>query len=214
MLSNEEALGFGTATALDLTPKGRATRARLVQAAAEVFAENGFIHCRVTDITGRAAAANGTFYMYFESKEAVFKAVMDEVIADFLKVLRTDQPDDADPIHIIDHDNRQYVVAYRKHAAIMRVFEQVATFDEEFASMRRAIRERFVERAARSIDRWQALGLCDREFAPRTLAGLLVAMVDNFAYTWLSLGHNYPDREVAAAMTQVWVGALGLPQAE
>ncbi|MFI6494053.1 TetR/AcrR family transcriptional regulator [Streptomyces sp. NPDC050564] len=212
-MSSEDSPGFGTSVALELTPQGWATRARLVQAAAKVFAEIGFIHCRFTDITARAETAPATFFRYFDSTQAIFKAVMDEVIADFLAAPRADQPDDADPVRQIDQENRQYVGAYRKHAAIMRVFEQVAAYDDEVAEMRRALRERFAERAARSIDRWRRLGLCDRTYTPRLLADLLIAMVDNFSHTRLSLRHDYADQEIAAAMTQVWVGALGIQRA-
>jgi AcrR family transcriptional regulator len=193
-----------------LTRKGAATRARLVSAAHSVFAELGFIQTRITDITAAAESANGTFYVYFDSKEEILKAVVDEVIADFLNTLRTDRPKEADPITLIASDNRQYIVAYRQHAEIMRVLEQVATFNEEFAELRRSIRERFVERAARGIQAWQAEGLCSTEFSPRTMAGLLVAMVDNFSYNWLSLGHRYDQSEVADAMTDIWAKALGL----
>lgn len=56
-MSNEDSPGFGTAVALELTPRGWATRARLVQAAAKVFAEIGFIHCHITGITTIAETA-------------------------------------------------------------------------------------------------------------------------------------------------------------
>jgi AcrR family transcriptional regulator len=193
-----------------LTRKGAATRARLVDAAHAVFARSGFLETKITDITAAAGSANGTFYVYFDSKEEILKAVVDEVIEDFLATLREGRPKDADPVTVIDHDNRQYVVAYRKHADIMRVIEQVATFNDEFAALRRSIRERFTERAARGIQSWQEDGRCTTRFPGRTMAGLLVSMVDNFTYNWLSLGHDYSEEEVVPAMTDIWVRALGL----
>ncbi|MFD9669123.1 TetR/AcrR family transcriptional regulator [Rhodococcus sp. NPDC059968] len=192
------------------TRKGAATRARLVRAARAVFAEKGFIQTRITDIATAADSANGTFYIYFDSKETALKAVTDEVIEEFLDTLRTDRPEASDPATVIAHDNRQYILAYRAHADIMRVIEQVATFNDEFAELRRTIRERFVDRAARSIEAWQSDGLCPADFSPRTMAGLLVAMVDNFSYNWLSLGHPYADDEIADAMTAIWVRSMRL----
>lgn len=193
-----------------LTRKGAATRARLVTAAARVFAELGFLQTRITDITKAADAASGTFYVYFDSKEDILRAVFDDVIADFLDMLREGRPVDADPIALIDHDNQRYLVAYRKHAGAMRVLEQVATFNDEFAALRRSVRDRFVVRAQRSIEQWQRAGLCDADFDPHIVAALLVAMVDNFTYTWLGLGESYNADRVSDEMTSVWVKALGL----
>ena len=52
-------------------------RERLVSAAAEVFAVSGYHASRVSDIVARAGVAQGTFYLYFPSKEAVFLELVD-----------------------------------------------------------------------------------------------------------------------------------------
>src|SRR5215510_3853552 len=55
------------------------TRARLVQAAKEVFEEKGFQDARVSDIAERAGVAKGLVYYYFETKQAIFREVAAEV---------------------------------------------------------------------------------------------------------------------------------------
>lgn len=194
-----------------LTRKGAATRARLIQSARRVFSEQGFLQSKITDITAAAGTANGTFYTYFDSKEQVLMAIADEVVGRFLGTLREGRSTSRDPVEVISHDNHQYVVAYRAHADIMRVIEQAATFNDEMAALRRSIRERFVGRAARSIRAWQAEGLCGSDLAPRIMAALLVAMVDNLAYNWLSLGQPFPEDEVVHAMNEIWIRALRIP---
>lgn len=52
-------------------------REKLVSAAAEVFAATGYHGSRVSDIVGHAGVAQGTFYLYFRSKEAVFLELVD-----------------------------------------------------------------------------------------------------------------------------------------
>jgi len=47
----------------------------LVEAAARVFAEQGFANTRVSDIAERAGIAKGTVYEYFSSKEELFHEV-------------------------------------------------------------------------------------------------------------------------------------------
>ena len=53
----------------------------ILEAALSVFAEKGFAATRMEDIAQRARVSKGTIYLYFESKEAVFKALLHETIA-------------------------------------------------------------------------------------------------------------------------------------
>jgi AcrR family transcriptional regulator len=56
-------------------------RANLLRCAQVVFAEKGYHAASISDIITRAKVARGTFYLYFESKRAVFEQLLDEVIA-------------------------------------------------------------------------------------------------------------------------------------
>lgn len=63
----------------DKTPKtrrGQATQAKLLEAAEGEFGERGFHEASIAEITRRAGVALGTFYVYFDSKEAVFRALV------------------------------------------------------------------------------------------------------------------------------------------
>jgi AcrR family transcriptional regulator len=56
-----------------------ANRAALLAAARDAFAAHGYSGTGVRDVIRRTDLAAGTFYNYFESKDAVFAAVLDEV---------------------------------------------------------------------------------------------------------------------------------------
>jgi AcrR family transcriptional regulator len=47
----------------------------ILDAALACFAENGFAGTRMDDIASRAGVSKGTIYLYFDSKEAVFKTL-------------------------------------------------------------------------------------------------------------------------------------------
>lgn len=53
-----------------------ATRGRLLQAARELFAEQGVDATRINEITDRADVGFGSFYNYFADKDAIVEAVM------------------------------------------------------------------------------------------------------------------------------------------
>ncbi len=63
-----------------------ARRAELADAAAAVFAERGVAGTAVSDIVARAGVAQGTFYLYFESKDDVLVAVAERLVGAVIDV--------------------------------------------------------------------------------------------------------------------------------
>ncbi len=57
-------------------------RAELADAAARVFGERGVAGTAVSDIVRAAGVAQGTFYLYFDSKDDVLLAVAEQFVAD------------------------------------------------------------------------------------------------------------------------------------
>ena len=52
----------------------------LLAAALNLFVEKGFAATRLDDVAARAGVSKGTLYLYFDNKEALFKAVVQEGI--------------------------------------------------------------------------------------------------------------------------------------
>ncbi len=55
--------------------------AEIVSAAMAVFAEKGFAAAKLDEIARRAGVSKGAVYLYFETKEDIFRAVVGQVIA-------------------------------------------------------------------------------------------------------------------------------------
>ena len=65
------------------TPRKRRKEARpseLLEAALCLFVEKGFAATRLEDVAARAGVSKGTLYLYYENKDALFKAVIQEGI--------------------------------------------------------------------------------------------------------------------------------------
>ncbi len=85
-LMNELALQMGkkrgtsatmeSETKIPRTERGRRTLQAILDAAAVEFGEKGFYDSSIVGITTRAGVALGSFYTYFDSKEAIFRAVV------------------------------------------------------------------------------------------------------------------------------------------
>lgn len=67
-----------------LSKRGLATRRKLMVAAEATFAEEGWHDASIVKITEAAGVAQGTFYRYFASKQAIF----DEVVVDLNRRVR------------------------------------------------------------------------------------------------------------------------------
>lgn len=61
---------------LPKTARGKQTLRKLLDAAETEFGTRGFHEASVASITAAAGIAQGTFYIYFDSKEALFRALV------------------------------------------------------------------------------------------------------------------------------------------
>jgi AcrR family transcriptional regulator len=79
----------------------RETRSRLLMAALKLMAEKGMEGVAINEITETADVGFGSFYNHFESKEAIYAAVLEWVFADFADAMETVVRDISDPAEII-----------------------------------------------------------------------------------------------------------------
>src|SRR5581483_7612448 len=73
------AAAAGHAPIVPATPRGEATRRKLLDAAETEFGDKGFHAASVSSITTRADVGQGTFYLYFHSKEEIFTTLVREI---------------------------------------------------------------------------------------------------------------------------------------
>lgn len=73
-----------------MTPEPRQRRkqarpAELIAAAYELFVARGFAATRMEDIATRAGVSKGTIFLYFESKQALLRAVVEDAVLPHLR---------------------------------------------------------------------------------------------------------------------------------
>jgi AcrR family transcriptional regulator len=193
------------------TRRGRETRERLLVAARKVFETRGFLDARIADICKEAGLAHGTFYIYFQTKEEVFYALVDAVVAD--RYLLTSVPEDVEGT-VADrfaYTLRQYLAEMKRQRKWTRITEQVATFDDRMRIHRLHIREQFRDRIQHGIERLQAQGAADTDISAAMTAEAIVSMISNFAYMNITLGEKDLDIELAVTtLTNIWARAIAL----
>ena len=107
--------GTGPTDEGDRAAAARAERRRqILDAATEVFAEVGYHEASINAIIERAEIARGTFYLYFESKAAVFDSILDHAMRELrARIVRIDVEDKgAAPPQVQLRDNLVRVLEY------------------------------------------------------------------------------------------------------
>ena len=61
----------------------------IIAAAYAVFADKGFAAAKLDDIAARAGVSKGALYLYFETKQEIFEAVVKSAIAPNIDMIRT-----------------------------------------------------------------------------------------------------------------------------
>ncbi|MEU0313100.1 TetR/AcrR family transcriptional regulator [Nocardioides sp. NPDC006273] len=191
-----------------VTGRGIRTRQALVAAARVVFERDGYLDARLTDITSEAKCSTGTFYTYFNDKEEIFAAVMEETKNEMLHPGMEHVDGVDDPAAIIEASNRAYLESYRRNANLMRLLEQVANIDPKVRELRHVRAWGFVERNARGIQDLQERGLADPDVDPVLASRALSSMISRFAFAAFVLNDGGDFDELVYTATRLWCNAL------
>lgn len=92
----------------------RETRERLLEAAMRLMAERGMEGVAINEITEAADVGFGSFYNHFESKEAIYEALIEQVFEGFGDALDRLVKDVADPAEAIAYCIRHALLRARR----------------------------------------------------------------------------------------------------
>ncbi len=199
------------------TPKGRRTRARILEAAQVVFERKGLHAARIADIAQEAELSPSAFYRYFESKAEVLEAV---AISSFDAVYEAVGAQDDSERSLVPAErfrlaNRRYLAAYCDNALGVRLLEQHVATSPLFKEHRRGINQRFIPRLAAVFGRMMEAGEIDDRIDPESLAESLSAMVDRSAYiNFVLRGHRLVPEGFVETIDIIWDNVLGIPSPE
>jgi AcrR family transcriptional regulator len=188
--------------------RGRRTRAKLVDAARQVFLDVGYAEANATLITTTAGVSYGSYYVYFTSKSELFTEVAAEVLESVYLASRAPS-EQRDPIERLATENARFFDVYREHARIFQVVEEAMRTDEEFRAEWRAIRRRNISRLARALKRLEGQGQVSLAMPAELLADTLGAMAERLAYL-ATVDDTVSIEQRLAALNAVWYRALGL----
>lgn len=157
-----------------LGAKGEATRQRLMDAAEEIFGTKGFYQTSVTDITAKAGVAQGTFYLYFPSKNEIFRALVEHLSHVLRKETELAASKGKDRLEAERLGIEAFYRFVDQHRNLYRIIRQAEFVDEElFRWYYKRMANGYVRKLSEAMDRGEI-----RRMDPEMLAWSLMGLSD------------------------------------
>ena len=187
------------------TERGRKTLRLLLDAAAAEFGEKGFHESSVVSITRRAGVALGSFYTYFESKDSLFRALVQHMSAQVRDKVAPALSGASDGIDAEGRALAAFLTFAREHKEIYRIIDEAEfVAPEAWQNHYGSTVERIAERLKASETRGE-LGVRVDEAHAWAIMGMNVFLGLRYGV----LGKDRPVAEVAAVVNAMLRKGLG-----
>ena len=111
------------------TERGRKTLRLLLDAAASEFGEKGFHESSVVSITQRAGVALGSFYTYFDSKDSLFRALVQDMSAQVRTTVGPVMAAETDRLEGERKGLAEFLSFVRQHKELYRIIDEAEFVD-------------------------------------------------------------------------------------
>jgi AcrR family transcriptional regulator len=193
------------------TRKGRKTDEAFRDAARTVFARDGYLNARISDIAEAAGRSVASFYNYYDTKADLLIALAEEFHAEATAMAVLPYR-----AGLADEDALRAAVAgfwrtYAKRRGELIGIFQAAMVEGQFRDRWLEMRGEAISRIAAQIRRAQAEGYCPG-VDPVLTASALSAMLEHFCYIWLGQGGEkgvpFDDERARDAIATIWVRSV------
>ncbi len=155
----------------------REREAEILAAAKKVFAEQGYHDASIDDIIKEADIARGTFYLYYNSKRAIFDAILNltlEEVDRHIEAIRL-EPGEPSPVDQVKANVRRVfnLLIQDRHVADI-LFVRALGIDAEAMETLTAFYRKIAELLGRALSQGMTIGLlnkCDPEIAAYSIIG-------------------------------------------
>jgi AcrR family transcriptional regulator len=184
------------------------TEEKLLHSAIKLMSEKGYHRTTVADIVKAANVAQGTFYIYFDSKKALFLKLMDGFYELLSKgIMSVDLEIDENITQeefamLIRSAIKNVLIVYRDNAVLARIFLREAMgLEPDFAELWDSITERLATTGELIMEQAIQKGILPPQNS-KIVAHSVVGMIERVAYFWLFQESSLELEEVVEALTR------------
>lgn len=178
------------------TARGRRTLRKILDAAELEFGARGFHEASVASITANAGVAQGTFYIYFDSKERLFSELVADLGLRLRAYLHEAVAGAENRIEVERRGLRAFIGFVREHGGLYRIVMESQFVDAE--AFRRYFME-FGDVYQAGLDRAVAAG----EVRAGETEGRSWALMGISLFAGLRYGMWEPDRDVTPLVDSI-----------
>lgn len=186
------------------TPRGEATRRRLLEAAEKLFGSRGYHGTSIVDVTREAGAGHGTFYLYFHGKEEIFRELVRHLSHSLRATLEAATAGLSDRLEIEEAGFRAFLRFAAAHHDLYRIVSDSEFIDPELF---RWYYERMAQGWARRLGDAMTAGLVERMDA-ETLAYCLMGASHFIGMRWVVWDHGEPPERAQDTFVKIMRRAL------
>ena len=189
------------------------TKKQLVNAAIDLFDRVGFQKTRISNIVAQAGVAQGTFYLYYKSKEEIFL----DICTEFIKLFSTFLEDASDLFagasyaevrQNVLNFNRELIALYAANGKMARIlFREGASQGGPFKPVFDRIYTQFIYIVRNRLEQNRATGYVSFEDA-ETEATFLIGLFDRSLFYFMDLKKNIDIEALSRRMTDFIIGGL------
>ncbi|HIA00416.1 MAG TPA: TetR/AcrR family transcriptional regulator [Myxococcales bacterium] len=188
-------------------------RERILAAAVKVFAAKGFYCARVSDVAREAGVADGTIYLYFESKEDLLRGLYEENMGKINEGVREIVDGDGPVLQKVS----QFFEAWARFALDDPDLAEVLTVEiresgkymNEFAA---PLFGEFLRHLVSLIDEGQAAGEFRTDVSPKTVARAMFGAMDELALAWVMSKRKWNLMGAGSEVLKIFLLGLKNPQ--
>ncbi|MGG1400968.1 TetR/AcrR family transcriptional regulator [Bacillus salipaludis] len=186
------------------------TKQKLLEAAKEVFLEEGFQKATISQMIKKAGVGYGTAYVHFEGKEEILMVLMDDVMEKFYDIAEVSflPKTKEEARQIILSQATAFLKMAETERSMMQLFEQAIGISPSISAKWKEIREKFIQRISKDIAFAQESGLA----RPELNHGLVARgwFFTNEMYLWEIVRNEHLGtvEEIAGTMTAVYANGL------
>lgn len=175
------------------------TRKQIVDAAFELFANEGYSKTSIAAVAEKAGISKGLIYHYFDSKEAILEAIFDQLVALGDEMMAF--PEEFGPAEKIKQTLEQTFEFIEKETGMGRLMVSLALQPDVFDSLKPKL-EKVQERQIMMFKEimWD-LGHTEPELEAYQLGALL----DGILMGYIAMGNDYPLQELKAKILEEYV---------
>lgn len=173
------------------------TRQDLLNAAIEVFCDQGYHYSLISDIVARAGVGQGTFYRHFKSKRELIDSIMDQfgrMLLGQFEFMTVNLPSNTEEYR---KASREAVLAMatvlkKNRKLALLLLRDAPTVDRDFELRIHNLYDQFADLAAYYLDHAVSRGFarrCNTSIVARAIVGMGIY----YTTRWLNDEHNTAD---------------------